>query len=169
MVYHLLHCLGVSKMSMNRYLRMAINQGMAHDYEDNIDYKHCAVLVKGGSVVSVGFNKMTTNSFVEHYTDMVRGPNRDYLLSTHAEQAAILQVRNKIDLTGCKIYVARIRPAQSKYGKVGMSAPCNICEQVLMAYGINKAYYTIDDFSFGVTDIKKKMSGTRNYAMIQAL
>ena len=143
------------QMSMNRYLRMAINQAFEHNYEDQIDYKHCAVLVKGGSVVSVGFNKMTTNSFVEHYTDMVRGPNRDYLLSTHAEQAAILQVRNKIDLTGCKIYVARIRPPKSDHGKVGMSAPCNICQRVLGAYGISKAYYTIDDYSYGVLDVKK--------------
>lgn len=141
---------------MNRYLRMAIDQASSHIYEDDIDHKHCAVLVKGGSVISIGFNKMNTNSFVEYYTDKVRGPNRNYCLSTHAEQDAILQVRNKIDLTGCKIYVARIRPPTSPNGKVGMSEPCNICQKVLVAYAISKAYFTIDDFTYGVTNIKQK-------------
>jgi deoxycytidylate deaminase len=134
---------------------MAINQAFEHEYEPDIDHKHCAVLVKGGSVISIGFNKMNTNSFVEYYTDKVRGPNRDYCLSTHAEQSTILDTRNKIDLNGCKIYVARIRPSKSPNGKVGLSKPCNICTRVLMAYGVSKAYYTIDDYSYGVLDVRK--------------
>lgn len=148
---------------------MAINYAFEHNYEEEIDFKHCAVLVKGGSVISVGFNKINTNSFVEYYTDKVRGPNRSYLLSTHSEQDAVLCVRKKIDLNGCKIYVARIRPAGSKYGKVGLSSPCNICQKVLMAYGISKAYYTIDDYSYGVMDIKKKKNATHNYGTDQPL
>lgn len=135
---------------MNRYLRMAIDQAYSHNYEENIDHAHCAILVKGGSVISIGFNKPNTNSFVEYYTDKVRGNNRNYCLSTHAEQAAILEVRSKIDLSNCKIYVARIRPPASPNGKLGMSRPCAICERVLLAYGIRKAYYTIDDDHYGI-------------------
>lgn len=145
---------------MNKHLKLAVAHAYDHQYDEGIDIKHCAIIVKGGSVISIGFNKSTTNAFVEYYTDKVRGPNRKYSLSTHAEQAAILSVRNKVDLTGCKIYVVRIRPPTSPDGKVGLSRPCMICQQVLLAYGINKAYYTINDTEYGVMKISKHTVNT---------
>lgn len=145
---------------MNRYLKFAIEQAHDHEYDNTTVFKHCAVIVKGGSIISIGFNKSSTNSFVEYYTDKVRGPNRKYNLSTHAEQDSVLKVRNKTDLTGCKIYVARIRPPTSPDGKVGLSRPCAICRQVLFAYGITKAYYTISDDEYGVMKISKKTINT---------
>lgn len=140
---------------MNRYLRMAIDQALSHKFDEKMDYEHCAVLVKGGSVISVGFNKLNTNGFMEHYASKVKGSNRNWCLSTHAECSACLIARKKTDLTGAKIYVARIRPPSSPNGKVGMSRPCEICTKVLIAYGISKAYYTIDDYSYGIMDIRK--------------
>jgi deoxycytidylate deaminase len=60
------------------------------DYGDQIDYHLCAIIVRGGSVISVCYNKHNTNAFVEYYTDITRGKGRDFCLSTHAEQDAIL-------------------------------------------------------------------------------
>ena len=139
---------------MHQYLKLAIKQATQHSYDSNIEYKLCAVIVKGGNVVSIGFNQRKTNSFVEHYTDKIRGNHRDFCLSTHAEMHAVIQARASTDLRGCKIYVARLRPARSPTKSVsGMAKPCEICENVLFSYGIKKAYYTIDDNNYGVMKV----------------
>lgn len=139
---------------MHKHLDRAIKNALAHNYDDFLEYQLCAVIARGGSIVSVGFNKRQTNSFVEHYTDRVRGSDRDYCMSTHAEMDAVAQVRSKTDLTGCKMYVARIRPVGNLAGEnLGMARPCEICQKVLWAYGIRRAYYTINDNEYGVMKI----------------
>lgn len=134
---------------MNKFLKMAFQNAMDHDYKD-LDFNLCAIIVRGGSVMSVGFNKRGKNSFVEHYTDLAKAKG-DWRVSTHAEMDAVLQVRSKIDLSGAKIFVVRKHLDFSKCdSKLAMSRPCVICEQVLLAYGIKKVYYTIDDNHYGV-------------------
>lgn len=137
---------------MNKFFRIALQNIDQHDYADQ-DYRLCAVLVRGGSVVSVGFNKRNTNGFVEHYTDLAKGL-RDWNMSTHAEMDAVLQARQKTDLRGMKIYVVRKRQDTEKYGTFGMAKPCEICQHVLYNYGIRRAYYTIDDQNFGIMKIE---------------
>jgi pyrimidine deaminase RibD-like protein len=139
---------------MHQYLKFAIKQAQNHEYDHNLEYKLCAVIVRGGNVISIGFNQRKTNAFVEHYTDKIRGGGRNYCLSTHAEMHAVALARASTDLRGCKIFVARIRPAESPTGSsTGLSRPCPICINVLNAYGIKKAYYTIDDLNYGVMKI----------------
>lgn len=132
-------------MDMHRFLRLAFNYIGDNKY-DTQDYHLCAVLVRGGSVISVGYNKLNTNAFVEHYADLARGPKRGFCLSTHAEQDAILKARNKVDLRGCKIFVARRKRLDQS---PGMARPCPICEGALANYGIRKAFYTINDHQYG--------------------
>ena len=136
---------------MHRYLRLAMQYANEKQYSNQIDYHLCAIIVRGGSVISVGYNKHNTNAFVEHYADIARGRGRDFCLSTHAEQDAILKARNKVDLRGCKIFVARRLRLN---GKPGMARPCPICENALNSYGIRKAYYTINEHQFGKMLIK---------------
>lgn len=145
---------------MNKHLQYTIKQAMAHEYEPTIDHKVCAVIVRGGAILSVGFNQRKTNAFVEYYTDKVRGCGRGYSMSTHAEHSAVLSIRKKTDLTGSVIYVARLRSPGSTYGKVGLSRPCSICMRVLFSYGIKKAYYTISDHEYGVIKISKETINT---------
>jgi deoxycytidylate deaminase len=102
-------------------------------YDNAADYHLAAIIIRGGSVISVGFNKVNTNAFVEHYTDLARGRGRDFCLSTHAEQDAILKARGKVNLRGCKIFVARRKKID---GSPGMARPCPICENALHSYGI---------------------------------
>ena len=146
---------------MNKHLQYAIKQALTHEYEPNIDFHLCAVIVRGGNILSVGFNQRKTNAFVEHYTDKVRGGGREYCLSTHAEHSAINLVRKKIDLTGCTMYVARLRPSLSKYGQLGLARPCHICQHMLLSYGLKKAYYTINDNKYGVMKITEKTINTK--------
>lgn len=136
---------------MHRYLRLAMQYAEDNKYADGIDYHLCAIIVRGGSVISVGYNKLNTNAFVEHYADIARGRGRDWCLSTHAEQDAILKARSKVNLRGCKIFVSRRKKID---GGPGMARPCPICENALASYGIRKAYYTINENQFGKMLIK---------------
>lgn len=137
---------------MHKHLKAAIKLAKAHDYDEGLEYHLCAMIVRGGNIISVGFNKHNTNGFVEHYADQVKGSGRNYCLSTHAEADSILKARKKTDLNGCKIFVIRLRPSGAKE-EVGLARPCKICENILYAYGIKRAYYTIDDYNYGVMRI----------------
>ncbi len=101
---------------------------------------HCAILVSGGAVLSTGMNKHKLNSFVSVYA------HHPDVQTIHAEVDAILQMRRKTDLTGCKIYVAKL----GRNGEVGNSAPCAMCKDALRNYGIKRAYYTIDEATYAV-------------------
>lgn len=139
---------------MQKYLKAAIKHAQNHEYDPFMEYKLCAIIARGGTILSVGFNRRQTNAFVEHYTDRIKGPCRDYSMSTHAEMDAVMSVRAKTDLRGCKIYVARIRPPGNLQGhEVGLARPCEICQNVLFSYGIRRAFYTIDDNNYGVMKV----------------
>lgn len=101
---------------------------------------HCAILVAGGSILSVGFNKPKLNSFVSVYA------HHPDVQTIHAEVDAILQVRRKTDLTGCKIFVAKL----GRNGEVGNSCPCAMCHEALRNYGIKRAYYTVNETTYAV-------------------
>lgn len=130
---------------MLKYLRLAEKFALEHEFDAALEYYLCAVLVRGGGVISVGYNKKATNGFVEHYADQVRG-ERNYCLSTHAEMDSILRARGKTNLRGTKIYVVRIKPS----GGLGMARPCEICQHILYNYGIKRAHYSITDSEYGV-------------------
>lgn len=133
---------------MLKHLKTAQKHALEHEYDEGLEYFLCALIVKGGNILSIGFNKKSTNGFVEHFADVARG-QRDYCLSTHAEMDAVLSARAKIDLRGTKIYVVRIKVS----GGLGMAKPCEICEHVLYNYGIRRAYYSIDDDEYGVMKV----------------
>lgn len=134
---------------MHRHLKHAFNLIKAHDFDSELSHQLSAVIVRGGSIISTGYNRLATNSFVEYYADQLKG-RRDFCLSTHAEMDAVLKARAKTDLTGCKIFVARKRLLD---GEPGMSRPCPICEEVLRRYGIRRAFYTIDNDHYGIMKI----------------
>lgn len=93
--------------------------------------QHGAIIVKSGSVISVG-----VNSYFNDYRN-VSDPTTEG--SIHAEVAALKACR-KVDLTGATIYVARI----NKTGKPMMSKPCKRCEKALRERGVKKVYYTVN-------------------------
>lgn len=133
---------------MHKHLQKAEKLALEHEFDEGLEYFLCAILVKGGKILSTGFNKKATNAFVEHFADRARG-QRDYCMSTHAEQDAVLRARGKIDLRGAKVFVVRIKVS----GGLGMARPCSICYGVLQSYGIGRAYYSIDDQYCGILQI----------------
>lgn len=147
---------------MNKFLRIALQYANEHKYE-GVELLHCALIVRGGKIISVGYNSHSANSFVNHYTNVVM-PNRDYEETTHAEMDAVRQVRSKIDLRGTKIYVIRRRAAsvQKKLGALAISKPCEICQHVLYNYGISRAYYSISDTEYGVMKVVNPAKAYQN-------
>lgn len=118
--------------ALNRFFSKAIEAIHNHPYKKEMNFLHAAVLVKGGRILSIGINQPRQNSYVVRFAPYEHA-------TTHAELHAILQVRNKIDLTGAKIYVARLLRED---GSVTMSKPCPWCQETLKKFGIKRVYYT---------------------------
>ena len=92
--------------------------------------KHGAVIVKGGSVIGVGYNKD------RNHPDRVSPEHIKSHCSVHAEIDAIRDAGWNVK--GAVLYVARI----NKQGKDRHSKPCSRCEVVIQETQIKKVIYT---------------------------
>lgn len=90
-------------------------------------HKLGAVIVKGGRILSTGFNSLRPSSLLKTHT-------------LHAEAAAILKLlkeRRLHDLAGSEIYVTRF----TRGGAVACSKPCSACMDLIKAVGIKRIHY----------------------------
>lgn len=124
---------------MHKFLTLAYEQAKLHPYDPSLEYNLCAVIVRGGKVLSIGFNRRGWNGLSEHYR------TKEHVCTVHAEVDAILQKRRKVRFEGAKVYVARIRTD----GSVGNAHPCEMCQDVLFHYGVKKAHYTTEEPPYG--------------------
>jgi tRNA(Arg) A34 adenosine deaminase TadA len=92
-------------------------------------YKHGAVIVKGGRIVSSAVNRMLLDPF--YYADVADK------FSVHAEEAAIARIR---DVRGAVLYVARV----NNLGELRMSKPCPMCAGLIEKHGIKRVVWTED-------------------------
>ena len=97
--------------------------------------RHGAVLIKGGSVKNVSFNKDKYNSFGDRFRDKGRGP-----ATVHAELGCILGLSRSVT-SGSDLYVCRI----NKNGEFRYSKPCSMCHDALKHVGVKRVYYTTND------------------------
>ena len=103
------------------FLEMAVNEA-ERSYQN---FKHGAILVKGGKVISTGHNKVST-----------RCPAHMY--SIHAESAAIKNCTEKTgSLSNTHVYVVRI----NKTGLAG-SLPCAKCQRFMKIHGVSRVFYS---------------------------
>ena len=101
-------------------------------------FRHAAVIVRGGSVQSVGLNKLHTDPRLVDCEDRIMRRK----ISIHAEADAIRRCGHS---RGATIYVARI----GRNGEVAMSKPCDHCQELLERHGIKKVVYTIGPNEWG--------------------
>lgn len=85
--------------------------------------------MKGGNILSVGFNKSTNHP---------RSPHP--FKSVHAEFSAILGLSLK-DLKDSDVYVFR----ENKKGQPVMARPCKVCMKMLQNVGVRRVFYTCDN------------------------
>ena len=101
------------------------------------DYKHGAVLVKGGSIINTSCNKNRLVSFGSRFCK-----DHDGIAPLHAELGAILGLDRTVT-EGATLYVARV----GKDGGFRLSKPCSMCHAAMTYVGIKRVYWTIDDNS----------------------
>ena len=119
----------------NKFLRMALKRILNEDYSEHIQHRHAAVIVKSGRVLSVGRNRNKTHPDSVLYED-----GEKILKTIHAELDAISRVKNKEQLKGATIYVARL----GRNGHPGMSCPCKMCQHLIDRHHLKRAVFTTE-------------------------
>ena len=115
-----------------RYFDLAKRAAMESTYGK---LRHGAVIVKGGSVVSFGFNKANHCQFGKRFRQADKGH-----ATQHAEISAILGLPRSAT-QGADVYVVRI----NNDCDWRMSKPCPMCEQALKFVGVKRVFYTTGD------------------------
>jgi deoxycytidylate deaminase len=115
-----------SDAELSRQEQSYINAAIALARTSTLPQKHGAIIVRGGSIISVGVNRRRNN------------PQHDLEHATyHAEEIA-LRGRLKKTIQGGTLYVARV----SKLDIPALSRPCNRCFTKLHEMGIKEIIYT---------------------------
>lgn len=103
-------------------------------------FRHGAVLVRHGSVMSVGLNKDKPCSFGNRFRPKDMGE-----ATVHAELAAILNVPRS-QTEGADLYVVRV----GSLDDLRNSKPCRMCQAALKFVGVKRVFYSAGDESFEV-------------------
>lgn len=109
---------------------MDLSIKIAESNETYSKWRLACVLVKGGSVLSVGQSKLRCNPAHCDF-DM---PGIRERVSVHAEEAAIKACGNP---RGAVLYVARV----GRNGLPASSKPCLRCQSKILDAGVKRCYY----------------------------
>jgi len=120
-----------------RYLSLAKKMAECSTYGN---FRHGAVLFRGGAIIGFGINSEKYSSIGAKYR-----PDDKGVSTYHAEIAAIMNLPRE-SIKGSTIYVAR---ASKGTKEDRMSKPCVMCHEVLKAQGVKKVYYTVDENTVG--------------------
>ena len=95
--------------------------------------RHGAILVKGGSVLSMGMNKSNFSSFGQRFRHASKGQ-----ATLHAEIDCILGL-DKNMTKSADLYVVRTNSNK----ELCQSKPCPMCQSVLSFMGIYRVYWSV--------------------------
>jgi len=112
-----------------RYIELAMRVAEQSDFKE---YRHGAVLVRGGSVINTSCNKNKYRSWGNRFRKRQIGH-----ATHHAELGCVLGLDRSIT-EGATMYVVRI----GKSGVLRNSKPCPMCEAALVYVGIKKVVYS---------------------------
>lgn len=101
------------------------------------------VLVDKHRIISSGYNSWTRCSPIQRQMDVDRfGESGKHRGPVHAETACLLPlIRQGYDMTRADLYIVR----RHKNGDLAMSRPCPGCMSLLLANGVRRVYYTIEN------------------------
>jgi deoxycytidylate deaminase len=116
-----------------KFLKLAESHAAVSNYER---WPMGAVLVKGGRVLAGASNGFRNPAGMDGVPFE--------MCSVHAEVATLKRAKQA---QGATIYVARIL----RTGNRGLAKPCIRCENDLIAAGVKRAVWTIDNDSYGTT------------------
>lgn len=94
-------------------------------------YRVGCVCFKKKRILSYGFNQKRTSKCI---------PNKykKYIETLHAEQHAIMKIKNKTLLAGSSLLVVRV----SRNGQLLMARPCVNCLNTIFHFGIQTIFYS---------------------------
>lgn len=95
--------------------------------------KHITFILSGSKVISVGINRLRTDSFAYK---LYKYP------FIHSEVDAIKRAPRGIDLSRCTLVNFRVARESDE---LLMSKPCLSCSRLLDSYGFRHVYYTINN------------------------
>ena len=104
------------------------------------NFRHGAVLVRGGAIINFGINSEKYSSVGAKYRPEEKGVS-----TYHAEIKAILNIPRS-QTKGAVMYVARASKGKKEER---MSKPCRMCHAVMRERGISQVFYTVDDKVIG--------------------
>ena len=108
-------------------LKLAIEEAETVSYRFRVG----AVLFKGSRILASGHNGIRSSR--------IHPLHKQYNNSLHAEQNAILNIKDWSTLKGCSILVVKISKTR---GVFSMARPCEMCQDLLRHVGIKSMYYT---------------------------
>jgi len=120
-----------------RFFEFAKKMALMSEYGK---FRHGAVLVKHGSIMSAGINKDKTCSFGSRFRPKEMGD-----ATVHAELAAILNVPRS-QTEGGDVYVVRVGQRED----LRNSKPCLMCQAAVKFVGVKRVFYSAEDGNFEV-------------------
>lgn len=97
-------------------------------------FKIGAIIFKGSSVLGYGTNSIRS-------CKRIKNKYKKFIESLHAEQHAIISVKNRKTLKGASILVIRL----NKNNELRLAKPCEMCMGFIKHVGISKIYYSTNN------------------------
>ena len=115
-----------------RFIELAARVAQQTDFKE---YRHGAVLVRGGTVLNTSCNKNKYKAWAGRFRKCQKGH-----ATLHAEIGAILGLDRSMT-EGGTVYVVRV----GRTGDLKNSKPCPMCEAAMQFVGIKKVVYSSED------------------------
>lgn len=112
-----------------RYVDLASRVAEQTDFKE---YRHGAVLVRGGVVLNTSCNKNKYKAWANRFRKKQKGH-----ATVHAEIGAILGLDRSIT-EGTTVYVVRV----GRDGHLRNSKPCAMCEAAMQYVGVKRVIYS---------------------------
>ena len=132
-------------MLISRKVRRYFELAKKYAFKSTICHKHSSVLVKGGKIINVSYNKLVFSSLANRFRRQQKG-----IGTLHAEIGAVLNLDKSVT-NNADLYVMRI----NNKGHYMLSAPCSMCIKTAQFMNIRRIIYTIDDNHVGIVKIVK--------------
>lgn len=137
MVYH---------MDTEEKATKRINKALLVATQSTYKHRMGAVIYKKGRLIGYGYNKI--NCSTQKLGKSKQG-------TIHAEKSAVISCikhsEKSLDkVQGASIYVSRITRSNS----IGLAKPCSNCEKLLRAVGIKWVYYTENNGTISILNLK---------------
>lgn len=107
-----------------KYIALCLKKAKKNDIDN---YRHAAVITKGGRVLSVGINTNKAGCLIDPLYEMK---------GVHAELNALCRLSEK-QIRGSTLYVA----GWSKANNLILSKPCPKCQEYIKKFDLKAVYY----------------------------